>query len=615
MKRTRLGLIGLALILVTSTYAQNKFNGYSMTVQANNTDDCAVRFLPQGNQRNHVEVFLPGTNLQKPATGITACDLSSVTGNRVAPNGADQKWCFQGPEEQYEIRLSTGESYLWPTMSNRDIGFYNLKDFRPMKRIEGPEPKYVYSEPADYTKAFRNAMMIMASRQGGTLLVPDGDYVVGTTDGNTRDPNYEGITIPTGVTIRGASPQISNAGNNMPDRTGASRIRLRNNKQAIFRLGGCTSSVAIENIELLGNSALFGEAPRDSTGNYGVEAFGKWTVDPRTKAQRSNYSFRFRFINIVFQNFDTGILVENANRDNCKAEEQLCNSWQFDNIKVDHGTFINNNTGISVDTFNTDWTVANSQFSVMAAKAPGIGIRIRRGASFLIQNTFGGGYSYGSDIGGTFLHVDSAGTVTMIGSSAERIQKAIYYAPYGAGSSAMLTLIGNVITDLVELNGRMNLVSTGNFYSAHVFSKLAPGVVVNSTGDKFCHDPDIFPGHCTDAVGGGNIVNKPGFGGGQIMFRTGRMPEGKGKDRIDRQPNLFGYDVELNKGLLQYDPDITFRDITAMAAAVETGSRVKDGAIAYCKDCKKSTAGICTQGQAGVDGAFAKRINGQWRCD
>lgn len=614
MNRSTFGLIGLALIFISGTYGQNKFNGYSMTVQANNTDDCPVRFLPQANQRNHVEVFLPGTNLQKPATGITACDMSHVTGNRVAPNGADQKWCFQGPEELYELRFSTGESYLWPTMSNRDIGFYNLKDFRPMKRIEGPEPKYAYSDPADYTKAFRNAMMVMAARQGGTLLVPDGDYIVGTTDGNTRDPNYEGITVPSGVTIRGASAQISNPGNNMPDRSGAARIRLRNNKQTIFRLGGCTNAVAIENIELLGNSALFGETPRDSSGNYGVEAFGKWAVDPRTKAQRSNYSFRFRFEHVVFQNFDTGILVRNANTDNCKADEQLCNSWQFDFIRVDHGHFVNNNTGISVDTFNTDWTIANSQFSMMAARAPGIGIRIRRAAAVLIQNTFGGGYSYGGDIGGTFLHVDSAATVTMVSSSAERLQKAIYYAPVAAGSSEMLTLIGNVFTDPIELNGRMNFVSTGNFYSGSAF-KLAPQVVVNSIGDKFCHDPDIYPGHCTDQVGGGKIVNAPGFGGGQIMFRTGRMPEGKGKDRIDRQPNFFGYDVELKNGLLQYDPDITFRDITAMAASVETGSRVKDGAIAYCKDCRKSSTGICTQGQAGVDGAFAKRINGQWRCD
>ncbi|MCC6328478.1 MAG: hypothetical protein IT174_08175 [Acidobacteria bacterium] len=613
MKKFSIWLISFAFLSATAIQAQNKFNGYSYDVGANETDNCSYRFLPPQDRKNNIEVFLPGTDLKKPATGITACELSSVTGNRVAPN-SEQKWCFQGPEELYEVRLSTGESFLWPTMSGRNIGFYNLKDFRPLRRIEGPTPKYVFSEPADYTKAFRNALMIMATRRGGTLFVPDGDYVVGTTDGNTRDPSYQGLTITSGVTISGASGAISNPTNNMPDRMSAARIRLRNNNQAIFRIGGCTNGVTIRNIELLGNSALAGEAPRDSTGTYGIEAIGRWSFNSRTKVQTANTSKNFRFEDIVFQNFDTGIILHNANTGRCNAAEQLCTSWQFDFVRVDHGHFVNNKTGISMDSFNTDWTIANSQFHMMAANAPGIGIRIKHGGGILIENTFGGGYSFGPDIGGTFLHIDNVATVTIISSSSERSQKSIYTEPYGAISSQNLTIIGSVFSDPIELNGRMNFVSMGNKYFGPTF-KVAPGVTVNSVGDKFCYDPAISPGTCTDKIGGGNIVNSPGFNGGQIMFRTGRLPEGTGKTRIDGQPNLFGYDVELSKGLLQYDPNMTFRDITAMAAASESAVRVKDGAIAYCKDCKKAPTGLCTQGQAGVDGAFAKRINGQWRCD
>ncbi|MCC7307605.1 MAG: hypothetical protein IT173_08565 [Acidobacteria bacterium] len=612
MSKTVFWIVSLALLTVTAVQAQNKFNGYSYDVGVNETDNCSYRFLPQENRKNNIEVFLAGTDLKRPATGITACELSVVTGNRVAPNG-EQKWCFQGPEELYEIRLSTGESYLWPTMSGRDIGFYNLKDFRPMKRIDGPTPKYIYSEPADYTKAFKNAMMIMAARRGGTLLVPDGDFIVGTTDGNTRDPSYNGITLTSGVTVTGAGGAFSNPTNNMPDRMGSTRIRLRNKDQAIFRIGGCTNGVTVRNIELLGNAAITGEAPRDTAGTYGIEAVGKWAIDPRTKAQSANTSQYFRFEDIVFQNLDTGIFVHNANTGRCNSAEQLCSSWQFDFVKVDRGTFINNKTGISIDTSNTDWTIANSQFHMQAANAPGIGIRIIHGGAVLIQNSFGGGFSYGGDIGGTFLHIDSAGTVTVISSSSERSQKSIYTAPWGAVSSQTLTVIGNVFNDPIELNGRMNFVSTGNFYYGYTM-KLAPDVIVNSIGDKFCHDAVLSP-DCTDRVGGGNAVNAPGFNGGRVMFRTGRPPEGTGKNRIDRQPNFFGYDVEINKGLLQYDPEITFRDIMAMAAQTDAGTRVKDGAILYCKDCKKNNSGICTQGQAGVDGAFAKRINSQWRCD
>jgi hypothetical protein len=327
--------------------------------------------MPQENQQNHIQVFLPGTEMRRPATGLTGCSNSTVNGNRVAPNPEDQKWCFQGPEELYEIKLSNGNSYLWPTASGREIGIYNIKDFRPLRRVDGLAPKYVYSDPPDYTKAIRNAMMIMASRQGGTLIFPDGDYVVGTTDGNTRDPSYEAITVPSGVTIEGSSGHYSIPTTNMPVRSSAARIRLRNNKQTIFRIGGCTQSITIRRLELLGNSGLFGEAERDSTGNYGVEALGKWAIDPVSKRQIPNSSQFFRFENVVFQNFDTAIMVHNVNKENCNAATQGCNQWQFDNIRVDHGQFINNNTGISVDTFNSDWTIANSQFNFMAGKAPG----------------------------------------------------------------------------------------------------------------------------------------------------------------------------------------------------------------------------------------------------
>lgn len=614
MNRNVFGLISFALIFIAGVQAQNKFNGYSLTVGANSSSMCPVNFMPQANQGNHIQVFLPGTNLQKPATGLTACDSSQVTGNRVAPNGADQKWCFEGPEELYEVKLTNGESYLWPTMSDKDIGFYNLKDFRPLRRVEGATPKYVYSEPGDYTRAFKNAMMVMASRQGGTLIVPDGDYIVGTTDGNTRDPSYDAITVPSGVTIMGASGNYSNPTTNMPNRSGAARIRLRNNKQSIFRIGGCTRAVTIRNVELLGNAGLAFEPNRDRTGTYGVEAVGKWAIDPRTKAQSVNNSVFFKFENVVFQNFDTGIILQNANRDNCNAAEQKCNSWQFDYVSVDQSYFLNNNTGISIDTFNTEWTISNSVFNYMAANAPGEGIRIKRGGVISIQNTYGGGYSYGADVGGTFLYIDNVQTLTLSGSSSEAGQRSIYTSPAGGVSSQTLNMIGNVFNDPIELNGRMNFISSGNIFFGTSF-KTAPQVVINSIGDKFCYDPEVYPGHCRDQITGGKIVNAPGFNGGQVMFRTGRPPEGKGPDRIDRQPNFFGYDVEINKGLLQYDPNISFSDIMAMAAPAETGTRVKDGAIVYCKDCRKAPTGLCSQGQAGVDGAFAKRINNQWRCD
>jgi hypothetical protein len=612
MKGSFFLFVCIVLLSITSV-AQNRFDGYSLTVSADATGACPIRFLPQQNQQNHIQVFLAGTETQRPATGLTGCNNSVVTGNRVAPSPMDQRWCFEGPEQMYEIRLSNGESYLWP-MIGRDLGFYNVKDFRPVRRIEGQPARYSYSDPADYTRTIRNAMMVMASRQGGTLVFPDGDYIVGTTNGNTRDPNFEAITIPTGVTITGASGNYSVPTTNMPQRISPTRIRLRNNRQAIFRVGGCTNSVTIRNVELLGNTGLFGEGERDRSGTVGFEAVGKWAIDPATRQHSPNTSQFFRFENVVFQNFETGILVHNLNKNNCNAANQQCNQWQFDNIRVDHGVFINNNTGISIDTFNTDWTIANSQFNFIAANAPGTGIRVVRGSNVLIENTFGGGYNYDSLIGGTFLYLDSVGSITLVNVSSERSQRSIYNVAATSASSQMMTVIGSVFNDLIELTGRMNYASFGNRYFGSTM-KTGPQVVVNSVGDKFCHDPLTFPGHCTDRVGGGSPVSRPGFNGGTVMFRSGRLPEGQGRDLIDREPNYFGYDVELGGGLMQFDPNIGFRDLAGLVTPTNGSTRVKDGALVYCKDCRRASTGLCTQGQAGTDGAFAKRINGQWRCD
>ena len=99
------------------------------------------------------------------------------------------------------------------------------------------------------------------------------------------------------------------------------------------------------------------------------------------------------------------------------------------------------------------------------------------------------------------------------------------------------------------------------------------------------------------------------------MFETGRLGEDTGPNRIEGRPNYFGYNVRIGDGLMQFDPNITFRDITAWAAGTGTRPKVEDGAFLYCKDCRRDNSGICSQGTPGRDGSFAKRVNSQWRCD
>jgi hypothetical protein len=594
------------MLLSSGIYGQNRYEGYSVVVDATNEGNCPVWYLPSANNGNAFEVFLAGTGLRQPATGLTACDGSSVReGSKMFPNG-EGRWCFSGPEEMYEVKFRNGATYLWYPVT-RDTGFYNVKDFRPVTRTAGTPAKYTFNDPADYTATIRNAIAYIAVRQGGTLRFPDGDYVVGTLDGNRRDPNYQAITLPSGIVIEGASWNLSLPTTNVPSKTGASRIRLRNPNQSIFRIGGCTNSVTVRNIELLGNAALFGEMPRDRTGTYGIEGLGKYALKPTPAA---NQSQGIKVENVMFQNLDRGIFVHNANEDTCRSTDQICGVWQFDYVLVDHGMFINNRTGIWIDTYNTDWKITNSFLAYAVSNAPGDGIRIKKGGAILIEQTFGGGYDYASNIGGTFLYIDTVGSLTMINSAAERNQRSIYTNPAGSIGSMMLTLIGNTFGDKLELHGRPNVVSTGNFFLGN--NVIAdPTVAITSVGDRFCYDSAILPGRCTDSAGR-NIAN-PGISGGRRMFETGRVGEDTGPNRIDGRPNFFGYNVQIGDGLLQFDPNITFSDITKWAAGQGTRPRAEDGALVYCKDCRRG--GVCSQGQAGSDGAFAKRINGQWRCD
>jgi hypothetical protein len=667
MKVTKLFCGIVILLAATAAFGANKYEGYSFTVEADNGGACPMRYLSY--PANAITVYLAGTGQATAATGLTACDSSTISGgNTVNPNG-DGRWCFTGSEDFYDVKLSTGVVYLWyPT--TKTTGFTNVKDFRPVTLSGGV---YTFSEPADYSKAIRNAVAYIAAKQGGTLYFPEGDYVVGTTNGNTVDATYKPITLPTGIVVQGASGNWSIPTTNLPLKTSTARIRLRNPNQTIFRIGGCTNNVTVRFIELLGNSPLYGEAARDATGDYGVEGLGKWIIthpSHQPQVEYPNSSLNFKFENVVFQNLDIGLYVHNANDDKCDPYDQYCGAWQFDFVKVDQCSFINNKTGITVDTYDTDWKITNTFLGYSAINAPGDGIRIKKAGTMLLEQTFGGGYDYGANIGGTFIYIDTIGTLTIINSESERGQRSIYTNPLGATRSEIITVVGSIFGDVIDLNGGLNYISTGNSYGATTVQADST-VMLTSNGDRFCYDPDIFPGVCKDGLG--NTVSNPNFVGGRTVFQTGRPKEGSGADEIVKRPTFFGFDVlmadddtsnndpmlfsrsyNFNKPLLrlgqnyfydfkrsgdngfltilgsqnkpyrgvvingpvQFDKDMTFSDIVTYASTVFNGLPViTDGTLVYCKDCAKNGSGICVQGTAGVDGAFAKRINNAWRCD
>lgn len=563
--------------------------------------------MPASGGGNAIDVFVAGTRQSSAATGLTACDGSRVDGGKVFPNG-EGRWCFSGAEPFYDVRLRNNTTYLWPAIT-KETGFYNVKDFRPVTR--NASGQYTFSEPADYTQTIRNAIAVIAARQGGTLKFPDGDYIVGTLDGSRRDPNYQAITLPSGIVIEGASWNFSVPTTNLPSKSSATRIRLRHENQTIFRISGCTNNITFRQMELLGNAATFGEARRETRGTYGIEGVGNWEI--KGSAQKPNTSQGIRIENITFQYFDKGIFVHNANDGACNSREQYCGAWQFDYVIVDHAMFINNKTGLWIDTFDTDWMISNSYFGYsIAANAPGDGIHLQKAGNVQITSCFAGGYDYGANIGGTFLKLGAAVTVALVNCATERSQKSISTDPAASATSAMLTAMSNVFGDKVELRGRQNYISIGNAYGARTID-ADPAINITSIGDRYCYDSQVLPGRCVDAAG--RTVHNPGITGGRKMFETGSVGEDTGPNRIEGRPNFFGYNVRIGDGLMQFDPNITFRDITAWASGAGVRPPVEDGAFLYCKDCRRGNSGICQQGTAGTDGSFAKRVNGQWRCD
>ena len=196
---------------------------------------------------------------------------------------------------------------------------------------------------------------------------------------------------------------------------------------------------------------------------------GKWSLRPN---QTPNTSQGIRVENVTFQNLDKGFFVHNANDEDCNSKEQSCGPWQFDYVLVDHCMFINNRVaGIWVDTYNTDWKITNSFFSYIA---PADAIRLKKAGAMLIEQVHAGGYNYGPQIGGTFLYIDTAPSVTVVSSAAERTQRVIYTNPLGSITSSMLTLVGSVFGDKIDLNGRMNFISTGNFFGPRNIEADAP---------------------------------------------------------------------------------------------------------------------------------------------
>jgi len=538
------------LTLVGTLTAQNKFEGYNIIVDVPTTQTtavCAVRFVP-------------------PTTTLTVTDLNSATPLRLSScvgsgaslvqnssgiatlkaSATDYKWCFEGEDKRYRVTFAgdkfTGPiTYNWiATPDERTLGFYNIKDFGA-----------IGDGKADDTIAFKSAMAFVASRNGGTVTIPEGDYVITSP-----------VAVPSGITIQGSNGLGSMSPTSDLPRKNPTRLTLKGANVSLFRIGECTEKVTIRDIEL---NALSNE------NTNGIEAVGAFS-----SAQD------FYFERVVFSNFFRGI--------NAYGLPQTNLNWQFDYVKLNACRFIfNRDAGIYTNSRNSDWKIQSTVF-INPPKRPGQNansMHFERAAGILIQDTFGGGFT--NALGGTFLNILDSGGITIISSQTESMTNSLVYNavenPQAGDYSYPIMVMNSAFGNPVIFKARRTFVSTGNMYGPSTF-QADERLRVYSTGDRFCYDGYILG--CQGAA-------TKNFDKATVVFMTGQPGEGQ----VAGHPTFFGTDVRFGAPVQM--PSF-------LQNALPNGRL--NGSLVYCSNCRRST----TPCQSGGSGAPAMMVGGQWSC-
>jgi hypothetical protein len=536
--------------LAALTSAQYKFEGYNVIVDVPTTQTstaCAVRYVPPTTAITVTDVN-GATPLRLKSCGGTDSAVSQRDGNTgsLRASATNYKWCFEGEDKVYRVsyqgdRLAGTITYnMAADPSPREKGFYNIRDFGA-----------VGDGRTDDTPAFRGAMAAIASNNGGTLTIPDGDYIITAP-----------IAIPSGLTMRGTNGLQSGAATSDLARKNPSRITLSGPNKSLFRIGECVEGVTISDIELYAQS---------NVNTNGIEAVGAY-----------NTSQGFNFDRVIFHNFNRGI--------NAYGLPQTNLNWQFDYVKIHGCRFVlNRDAGIFVNTRNTDWRISASLFA-NPRRQPGQNanaMHFERVGTVLIEDTFGGG-GPGSP-GGTFLNILDSGVMTLIGVQSEHMTNSLVYNevrnPEAGEYHNPIMFINSIFGDPIIFNARRTIVSTGSLYGPNTW-RADERVRVYSTGDRFCYDGYIMG--CTGGV-------KHNFDKATILFMTGQPGEGS----VPGHPTVFGTDVEFGASVKM--PSFPS---SALPKAKP------DGTMVYCPNCIRST----TPCRPGGNGAPAMMVAGQWSC-
>jgi hypothetical protein len=543
------------LFCVTSGFAQNKFEGYNiiLDVPENQTAAaCTIRYAPPTTDITVTDLN-PATPMRVRSCAGTDSRITQTTATAtLRASATDYKWCFEGEDKRYRISFRGDASsgiivYDWTaTPDERNLGFFNVRDFGA--RGDGK---------TDDSLAIQSALAFLATRNGGTLQFPEGEYLVGGI------PNYKGIVVPTGVNIQGVSGIQSNSYTNNIVQRSPSRITLVGANRSIFKIGECTERLVFRDIELYA---------RSNENTAGFEAVGAFTS-----------SQDFYFERVVFNNFFRGIY----GRGLPVTDKQ----WQFDYVKINHCRFIyNRDAGIWNETQNSDWKIEGSLFVNPKHQAGqnADSMNFIRSAAIIIQDTYGGGFPQA--LGGTFLKVLTTSNVTLINSQTENMTNTFVMndqAIQGAGDySYPITFLNNTFDNPIIFKGRRTFVSVGNQYGPNTF-KADSLLRIYSTGDRFCYD---------GATIGCQGATRTFFDKATVVFMTGQPGD---FGRLEGYPTYFGTDVQFGSPVQM--PSFPQNQLPAGKA---------NGSMVYCQDCRRST----TPCQIGGTGAPAMVVGNQWSC-
>ncbi len=541
----------LIFLFSVSAFAQNKFEGANIIVDAPETQTsfaCAIRYSTAAPSVTITDID------KKTPMNVSGCGGSAATITKTSAstatmrlNSNNQKWCFSGEDKLYKISFS-GDQYtpqvVYEWLSTPETpGIYNIKDFGA-----------IGDGKTDDTLAIRSALAFIATRNGGTLQFPEGDFVVG------GEPGFKGLTIPSGIIIQGVGSVSSGAPTNNINQISPSRITLNGMNRAIFRIGECTERVVVRDIELYANI---------NENTYGIEAIGGY-----------NSSQDFEFTRVSFNNFFRGLYFHALQSSNYE--------WQMDYIKVNHCRFTyNRDAGIWCRIRNADWKISGTFFLVpkKTETAKADAMYFYHSALILIEDTFGGGFA--NAVGGAFLNIIDGTALTVINSQTESMTNSLLYGDFpGAGDySYPITFVNNIFGHSIEFKARRTFVSTGNLYGPKTF-KADERLRVYSTGDRFCYDGYIL---------GCQGPQSNNFDKASVLFMTGQPSEGN----VVGRPTVFGTDVQFNNPV-QLPSFLQ----NALPTAKPNGSMV------YCTNCRRNTSPC----QSGGSGSPAMMIAGGWSC-